>query len=185
MATRNPDYRTAIARPTPDGCIFRMDATGLALTADGLFFPNAMQIDHQRNVFYVAETTAGAVARADIRPDGSLGPFTRHGPSPVYPGAYTDGLALDCEGNVWVTELSRNAILVIDTGGALHTIFDDPEGATLSKPTGLTFGGEDQRTVFVGSLKMSVLPSFRSPVSGHSPRAWRERIALRTSLPIH
>lgn len=174
VSTRNPDYRTAIEKPVPDGCIFRMDRNGLSLVADGLFFPNAMQIDAERNLFYAVETTIGAVSRAKIRPDGTLGPFSRFGPAPLYAGAYTDGLALDDEGNVWLTELSRNAILVLDTEGRMHTVFEDLTGAILNKPTGLAFGGDDQKTVFVGSLKMDTLPCFRSPVAGHSPRLWRD-----------
>ena len=174
VSTRDPDYRTAIEAPKPDGRIFRIDAEGLHLAADGLYFPNAMQIDHQRGFFHVAETTAGTVSRARLNPDGTPGAFQRFGPAPLYPGAYTDGLALDAEGNVWVTELARNAIVVIDTDGVAHTVFEDPGGAVLNKPTGLAFGGPDQRSVYVGSLKMSVLPCFRAPVAGHSPRLWRE-----------
>ena len=175
VSTRDPDYRTAIETSKPDGRIFRIDADGLYLAADGLYFPNAMQIDHERGYIYVVETTAGAVSRAPLGPNGMPGAFERFGPAPLYPGAYTDGLALDAEGNVWLTELSRNAIIVIDRQGQAHTVFEDREGKVLDKPTGLAFGGADQRTVYIGSLKMTTLPAFRAPVPGHSPRLWRER----------
>jgi sugar lactone lactonase YvrE len=178
VATCAADFRDAIASPRPDGRIFRIDRNGLALVADGLFFPNAMQVDHERGHIYVAETTAGAIARASIDTNGTIGAFERFGPAPLYAGAYTDGLAIDCEGNVWITELSRHAILLLGPDGTMHTVFEDPQATTLQSPTHLAFGGQDLRTVFVGSLKMAVIPAFRSPVAGLATRHWRRRTPL-------
>jgi sugar lactone lactonase YvrE len=169
VATRHAEYWKAIDDPMPDGRIFRLSNGRLSLEADGLFFPNAMQIDPAAREIYVAETTAGAVSRAPILADGRLGAFRRFGPAPLYPGAYTDGLALDSGGNVWVTELTRNAILVLDPEGRLHEVFSDPDGAVLHKPTHLAFGGSDMRSVFVGSLKMSRIPVFTAPLPGLRP----------------
>ena len=87
--------------------------------------------------------------------------------------AGTYRLALDSAGNVWVTELSRNAILAIAPDGACHTVFEDPEGTVLRAPTDLAFGGADLRSVFVSSLKMSTLPVFTAPVPGLALRHWR------------
>jgi gluconolactonase len=179
VSSRNVDFRGAIEKPVPDGRIFRIDDYGLALVADELFFPNAMQIDHKRGYLYVVETTAGRVARARIDANGMLGAFKPFGPDPLFPGAYPDGLAVDSEGNVWLTDLARNALLVIDPAGSMHTLFEDPDGATINKPTGLAFGGPDLCTVYVGSLKMTSLPKFRSPVAGLAARSWRRGAALR------
>ena len=173
VATRHADFRAAIERPRADGRIFRLTPGRIELVADGLFFPNAMQIDPAAGLLYVAETTAGAISRAPLLADGTLGRFERFGPAPLYPGAYTDGLALDSAGTVWVTELSRNAILAIAPDGACHTVFEDPEGMVLRAPTDLAFGGPDLHTVFVGSLKMSTLPVFTAPVPGLAVRHWR------------
>jgi gluconolactonase len=173
VSTRNSDYRAAISQPIPDGRIFRIDASGVRLAADGLFFPNAMQIDPLNGYFYVVETTAGRIARARLGTNGMPGRFETFGPDPFFEGAYPDGLALDCEGNVWITELARNALVIIDHDGTPHTIFEDPDGKTLNKPTGLAFGGADLSTVYVGSLKMTALPVFRSPVPGMAARHWK------------
>lgn len=178
VSTREPDFRTAISAPRRDGRIFRIDRDGLSLAADGLFFPNAMQIDHERSLLYVAETTAGAIARASIDAHGKLGAFERLGPSPLYAGAYTDGLALDADGNIWITELSRHALFVLEPDGTLHKIFEDPAGKTIQTPTHLAFGGADLQTVFIGSLRMAAIPTFRAPVAGLPTRHWRRRTAL-------
>ncbi len=46
-------------------------------------------------------------------------------------------------------------------------------GKTLQFITSVTFGGSDLRTVYVGSLGMSHLPTFRSPVAGLPMRHWK------------
>ena len=70
------------------------------------------------------------------------------------------------EGNLWVTEITRNAILVIRPDGSAQTVFEDPAGTVLLVPTSITFTGPDRRTALVGSLKATRLASFRSPVPG-------------------
>lgn len=46
-------------------------------------------------------------------------------------------------------------------------------GPTLQFPTSVCFTGEDLRTVYVGSLAMPRLPTFRSPVRGLPMSHWR------------
>ncbi|WP_429326338.1 SMP-30/gluconolactonase/LRE family protein [Paraburkholderia sp. GAS348] len=172
-STRRSPFQSAISHPLPDGRIYRADGPHLTLVADGLYFPNEMRVDRQRGAVYVVETTAGRISRAPLLAGDEVGEFSPFGPAPLYPGAYPDGLTLDEEGNLWITELSRNAILMLDMAGRLHAIFEDPTGKTLNKPTSLAFGGADLRTVAVGTLKMDVLPLFRSPVPGRPARHWR------------
>lgn len=45
-------------------------------------------------------------------------------------------------------------------------------GPRLQFPTSIRFGGEDLRTVYVGSLAMPSLPTFRSPVPGLPMSYW-------------
>jgi len=46
-------------------------------------------------------------------------------------------------------------------------------GKTLQLVTSVTFAGSDLRTVYVGSLGMNRLPTFRSPVPGLPMRHWK------------
>lgn len=173
VSTREADFRTAIRDPRPDGRIYRLGPQGLALCADGLWFPNAMQLDAAGDWLYVAQTTAGAVARLPRHADGSLGRAEPVGPVPIWPGAYTDGLALDVAGNVWITDLSRNAIVVLTPEGHCHTVFEDPKGAVLLAPTHLAFGGPDLRQVHIGSLRMERVAVFTAPLPGVALPHWQ------------
>jgi sugar lactone lactonase YvrE len=173
VSTRLSSPAQAIRERTADGRIFRARDGVLRLVADGLFFANEMRLDRPREWAYVAETTAGRISRAPLMPDGSLGQFRPFGPAPLFDGAYVDGIAFDAEGNLWITELSRNAILVLTPEQRLVTVFDDPAGAVILKPTSLAFSGPDLRTVVVGSLKMQRLARFVSPIAGEPMQHWR------------
>lgn len=177
-STQQPTARHAIEMPTPDGRILRWRDGVLRTVADGLWFANEMRIDPTGRWVVVVETTRGRVSRAPLHEDGSLGAFTPCGPDPLYPGAYPDGLAFDQAGNLWITELSRNALLVLRPDGSLVTLIEDPGGERLNKPTSLAFHGADLRSVAVGSLKAKHLAVFRTDVPGVPLAHWNAHPAL-------
>jgi gluconolactonase len=94
------------------------------------------------------------------------------GPEPLFPGAKVDGITFDAAGNLWVTEITRNALVVISPEGEATTVFDDPEHRTLDFPTSIAFGGPDRRTAYVGSLNMDRLACFEAPFPGQRMRHW-------------
>lgn len=165
LSTRRKDFRQVLQSPIRDGEICRIDHNGIRSVAGGLEFPNAMQIDPQRDWFYVAETTTGGISRAPLKPNGTPGTFARFG-DPLFEGAYTDGLALDDQGGVWVTEVSRNAIWYLSPEGEPQLVFQDPERRILKAPSDLAFGGPDNRRIYVTGLKMEQVVSFQAPVAG-------------------
>jgi len=172
-STQAGTARAAIAAPVADGRILRLRQGELHVVADGLWFANELRIDAQRHWMYVVETTRARVSRAALHADDSLGPFRPFGPDPLFQGAYPDGLAIDAAGNLWLTELSRNAILVLRPDGSLVTLIEDPSGTRLAKPTSLAFFGADLCNVAVGSLKGSELAVFRTDVPGLAPAHWQ------------
>jgi gluconolactonase len=172
ISTMIVPFSEALANRTSDGRILCLRNGVATVVADRLSFTNEIRIDGPREWIYVAETLAGRISRAPLRKDGSLGRFAPFGPDPVYPGAFVDGIALDEDGNVWITELSRNAILVLTPGEQLFEVFSDPDGRLLNKPTSLAFSGSDLRTVLVGSLKMRSLACFESPIAGLPLAHW-------------
>jgi len=173
VSTLTEPRARAVNNPIPDGYIVLMDEAGPRTVSEGLCFTNEIRIDAAGTQLYIAETARGGVSRQPLRADGSLGPRADYGPVPVFPGARIDGITLDAEGNIWATEITRNAIVVITPKGHARTVFEDPEGRTLVFPTSIAFGGPDLRLAYVGSLRMDRLACFRAPVPGAPMRHWR------------
>lgn len=164
ISTRTVPRANAVHNNIPDGYVLvRVDGKW-RFAAGGFCFTNEVRV---RNDFlYVAETAKGRVVRGRIAPDHTVSDFDCYGPDPLLPRAKIDGIVFDSAGNLWITEITRNALVVVDSNGKAHTVFEDPEGKTLLLPTSITFAGKDGRTAIVGSLKMDRLLAFTAPFSG-------------------
>jgi gluconolactonase len=131
------------------------------------------------------------IFRFAIGANGDLGQKEIFGPADLGHGALPDGFIFDRDGNIWVTIISRNGIVIVSADGETHTIYEEANleavdamvaamqqgvattehlvacaGKTLILPTSLSFGGADGRTVYVGSLGLPHLVTFNSPVAG-------------------
>ena len=165
----------ALHNKIADGYIILMDKNGPRRVAERILFANEVRIDGDGRHLYLAETTAGHVSRYPLNRDGSLGKPEIFGPSPIFPGALIDGITFDAAGNLWVTEITRHALIAITPEGLAHVVYEDPAGKTLFFPTSLTFGGPDLKTAYVGSLRLDHLMSFTAPVPGVPMYHWRHR----------
>lgn len=170
VSTRMVPRRPAAANPSFDGYIILIDQRGPRIVADGLCFTNELRMDRAGRTMYVVETALKRVCAFDVADDGSLTNKTAYGPETL--DGRPDGIALDSEGNLWVTEVDHNSLLVIAPDQSLHCVFRDPEAATVNFPASLTFGGPDLKTVYIGSLRMKAIPTFRSPISGAPMPHW-------------
>lgn len=176
------------------GYIVLLDGDGPRIVADGLHQTNELKVSPDGRYIYTVETLARRIVRFPILDGFALGPKEIVGPSDLGHGAFPDGFAFDVEGNIWLTLIIRNGIGVIAANGDYHVVYEDPATAevdtlvasiaageadlaamgacmkgALPFPTSLAFGGDDGRTVFVGSLAAPHLFTFRSPVAG-APR---------------
>ena len=116
---------------------------------------------------YVINTDKALVVRVPVRPDGSPGqpevwkevedvPESPWYNSPLFP-VQADGLALDVHGNVYVTVVSRNAIVRINADDrSQETVAVYPE-VPLDSPASLAFGPDKGQweSLFVTNLGMS------------------------------
>ena len=166
VSTRTVPRSRAIDAPIPDGYVLKLDVAGPRLMAQGLCFANELRFDPAMRFAYLAESARGRILRMPIASDGSLGPATPFGPDPLFPGAIVDGLAWDATGGLWVTEVTRNAIYRIDADGMADCLFEDPDAQLLDFPASIAFGGKDQRTLYVGSIRMDHVLQLRSPIAG-------------------
>ncbi len=198
VMTREHHWWPAAAAPRPDGYIVLLDEKGPRIVADGLFLTNEIRLDATEEYLYVVETIMNHMLRFRVQPDGSLTDKEIFGPDNLGTGAAIDGFTFDVEGNLWVTLVLRNGLGIITTDGDYHVVFEDPRedvlksfegkiasgtaepndmamaaGPNLQFITSLAFGGPDLHTAYLGSLAMSTLPTFQSPVAGLPLRHWK------------
>jgi sugar lactone lactonase YvrE len=129
-----PPKNTRIVRVDPDG---RAQAVGTEL-----HFPNGMVIAPDGRTLIVAETFAHRLSAFDVAADGGL---SNHRVFAPLEGIYPDGICLDAEGAVWVTDARGNDVLRVLQGGRIAQKVNT--GARRSYACML--GGPDRRTLFV------------------------------------
>jgi gluconolactonase len=192
MMTRRERWHQAL-NSRPDGYILLIEHGKARKVADDLHLTNEIKVHPNGRYLYGVETLGKRVFRFPIGSNGDLGKKEIFGPADLGHGALPDGFAFDEDGNVWVTIISRNGIVIISEDGEMRTIYEEPKleavdalvtalqqatattenlvacaGEKLTLPTSLAFGGTDRRTVYVGSLGLPHLVTFNSPVAGLS-----------------
>lgn len=178
-----------------DGFIVRKDAKGARIAADGIGFTNECRVDPTGRWLWVNETVTKRVSRFPIAGD-RLGP--KQVVAELGDGEFPDGFAFDCEGAAWVACVLSNRVVRIEPNGRRTLILDDADakdvaegeaffradkgerhhielGArrSLRNIASVAFGGPDLRTVYLGNLAGTAIPSFRSPIAGAEPVQWR------------
>jgi sugar lactone lactonase YvrE len=198
VSTMADDLIDTIARGTADGFIFRVapDRQSAQVVADAVGFPNCMALDRDEDYLYVVRTVAADVVRFPILGE-TLAPPERFGPSlggrrPDEFGpdhgrlladpqvsrrwGMADGCAFDADGNLWVTLVLANRIVAISPDGRTTVVVEDSDGALLSGPTSIAWGGQDMCDVYIGSILTPYVLKGRSSVPGlpmvHQ-RQWR------------
>lgn len=101
--------------------------------------PNGIALSPDEKTLYVGGTTLTA---HPVMADGSVGAGTAFGGV-----TGTDGLTVDCAGNVYVALHSAGMVVALDKEGTQL-----PGSFTVAQVTNLAFGGADQKTLFVTSF---------------------------------
>jgi sugar lactone lactonase YvrE len=125
------------------------------LVGEPLSFPNGLAITADGSTLIAAESFGNRLSAMPINADGTLGPrrtFAELGP---FPGAGPadavmamltfgpDGICLDAQGAVWVTDaLGHKVVRVADGGEVLEEIDTAPDGVFACM-----LGGDDGRTL--------------------------------------
>ncbi|MGD8229505.1 MAG: SMP-30/gluconolactonase/LRE family protein [Desulfobacteraceae bacterium] len=198
ISTRIKNWMKAISPNISDGYIALADEKGLRMVADGFRFTNEIRLDAKEEYLYIVETTGQRISRMKVGPDGSLSKREVFGPSKLGKFGFPDGIAFDAFGNLWGTLVMADQIFVITPEGDLHVILDDtneqagmalerafvedrvtPEDMLAAGGTiapwfaSVTFGGPDLRIAYIGSLRGTRIPYFKSPVPGLPMVHWR------------
>lgn len=197
VSTRIKNWMEAISPKVRDGFVALYDRGALRIVADNIAFTNELRLDANEEWLYVVETCGPCISRFRIAPDGSLSGREVFGPSDH--GAFIDGIAFDAHGNLWGTHVMCDRIFAITPEGDLRIVLDDDRGSAAARAlwegfkanavtpelmlaaggtiapwfASVTFGGPDLRNVYIGSLRGTRLPYFRSPVAGLPMVHWR------------
>lgn len=192
----NP-WSDAIRTGLADGALLLLADGGVRVVADGFHFINEIRLDAEERWIYVAETTAKRITRLRVLPDGSLTDREVFGPASLGNGL-VDGICFDAYGNLWATMIFADRLVAITPEGELLELLNDgdPEGTAafetafangapvpfevLMKSGGticpwlasVTFGGPDLQTVYLGGLRSTNIPTFKSPVAGLPMAHW-------------
>jgi sugar lactone lactonase YvrE len=178
-----------------DGYLILMDDKGARVVAEGFAFANEVRLDREERHAYVVETFGRRITRFRVAQDGSLSGrevFTTFGH-----GTFADGAAFDAEGHLWVASIISNRLIRIAPDGRQEVILEESDPAfvdgiekklaarsiaredvqrtptrVLKNIASITFGGEDLRTVYLGSLGGDTLAVFRAGVAGLPPVHW-------------
>lgn len=129
--------------PSPT-VLIRVDPDGVAsIAARDLLFPNGTVITPDGRTLIVGETFANRLTAFDVASDGSLS-NRRVWADLDSIGVRPDGICLDAEGAIWVSNPAAPEVVRVAEGGKLL------ERITTTQPTfACMLGGRDRRTLFV------------------------------------
>jgi sugar lactone lactonase YvrE len=198
VTTRSKPWTKSINEKIADGYVALIDERGVRIAADGFVGTNEIRMDANEEWLYVVESNARRISRLRVRGDGLLTDREVYGPSQLK--GIPDGFAFDAIGNLWMTYVISDKIAAITPAGDELILFEDadpakvrvfdqhffagtvtPEvmmgcGGVLAPWTAsVTFGGADLRTLYIGSLRGTTIPSVHSPVAGLPMVHWNER----------
>ena len=123
-----------LARIDPDGSVVR--------AAEDLMFPNGMMITPDGKTLIVGETFAGHLTAFDIGADGAL---SNRRIFAAIAGSHPDGICLDAEGAVWVSNPRGDHLVRVFEGGRIaQTVATGTRGSYACM-----LGGPDRRTLFI------------------------------------
>lgn len=198
VSTRVNPWTAAAASRVRDGFVAVADERGLRVVADGFSFTNEIRFDAKEEWLYIVETTGPHITRMRVvESAGGVGLTDREIHGPAHLGGMPDGIAFDSAGNLWCTLVMIDQLIAITPQGERLMLLDDstPAGHALVRAfdagqatsdmmfaaagsiapwmASVTFGGPDLKTVYLGSLRGSCIPYFRSPVAGLPMVHWR------------
>ena len=184
----------AFHRDVADGFVVLLDGNDARVVADGLGFSTEVKVDPSARWLYANETMARRLSRYAITERG-LGP--RETVVEYLNGVFPDGFEFDAEGGIWCASVTSNRLVRVDADRSQQILLEDcdPEavdgamahwrngtftrehiniGAArrLRNIASVTFGGQDLKTVYLGSLAGDTLFTLRSPIAGAEPPHW-------------
>jgi len=137
------DQPLAIARPYEAYMGTLALPRSVTRAAEELFFPNGTVITPDGRTLIVGETQGHRLTAFAVAPDGTLS--NRRVWAPLDDAVFPDGICLDAEGAIWVSDARGTLLLRVREGGKIDgTVYTGRRYAFACM-----LGGADRRTLFV------------------------------------
>ncbi len=141
-------YRPMAGEEPRNGALLLISKAGEArVLTDALTWPNGIAMAPDGRTVYVCDYARGVVLASDLH-GGSCEEFCRS------PQGSADGLAVDCEGGVWVALGEAGGVARFQADGRLHEVVALPASFVSS----LSFGGADMCDVLISTADNRVSP---------------------------
>lgn len=149
----------AAGEPLAPTVLVRVDTDGSAtVVADELVFPNGVVLSPDERTLIVAESFALRMTAFDVDEQGGLSnrrvwasfgepPALDIGAAIATGATIPDGIALDAEGAVWVSDANGDAVLRVAEGGE---VLDRVSTGGLGSFS-VALGGPDRRTLYIAA----------------------------------
>lgn len=136
----DPDFqRSAAPGGQPETRVYRVEDDEVTVVDDTMYNPNGIALSPNQDILYVAGGGEQGTLRAYSLETGEPGAGVD-----IAEVSTPDGMAIDCAGNIYVTEHAAQRIRVFSPQGEeLATIGTD------ANVTNATFGGPGQRTLYI------------------------------------
>jgi sugar lactone lactonase YvrE len=135
----------------------RFDSTKLTPLVKDIQCANGLAFSPNGRILYLASSPGRFVFQYDLNPDSGDISNRRVFVTLEEGFGYIDGATVDNSGGYWLAVVGAAAVRRYLPDGSLDRQIRLP----FSNPTGLAFGGEDLRTLFVTSTKMQINPEVR------------------------
>jgi len=133
------------------GMIYKFDPSGAGHVwhAGPFNFANGMALSEDGRTLYVVCTWLPGVESIEIDADGRAG---ERKVIALLPQTCPDGIAIDSNGDLYISCYAPNTIFKITVEGEVTTLIHDWESHTLCNPTNIAFGGKEHKQLFVAGL---------------------------------
>ena len=138
-----------------NGYLLRYTPDGKGEILAGPFsYTNGLALSADERVLFMIESKTDSVHRFEIRSDGSLGPAELYVSGC---GRFPDGLALDVEGNLYVSCYASDEIWRINPQREKTLFAWDRWAVLLGSPTNMAFGGENFDEMYFANLARTTI----------------------------
>jgi sugar lactone lactonase YvrE len=155
----DPDWKAGTGR------IWRIDPDGkVSLLLGNLGTTNGIEVSPNGKTLYVNESVQRKVWAYDLSGDGQI---SNKRLFIEFPDFGMDGMRCDIKGNLFITRHGKGTVVEVSPRGKMIREI----AMTGKKPSNLTFGGKDGRTVYVTLADQGNLETFNVEFPG---REWKK-----------